>query len=200
LQANPAKSHFKTTDKIIALGSSTGGTEALKEMVSGLPGSTPAIVVSQHLPAAFSASFAKHVNEATEMTVCVAQNGQQILPGNIYIAPGDQHLMVIRNGARYICQLNGGPAVNRHKPSVEVMFRSVAQNVGSNAIGVMLTGMGADGAKAMKEMKDAGATNIVQDEASSVVWGMPGEAFKLGAADFVIPLDKISTQLITLSR
>jgi len=200
LQANSAKSHFKTTDKIIALGSSTGGTEALKEMVAGLPGSTPAIVVSQHLPAAFSASFAKHVNEATEMTVCVAQNGQQILPGNIYIAPGDQHLMVIRNGARYICQLNGGPAVNRHKPSVEVMFRSVAQNVGSNAIGVMLTGMGADGAKAMKEMKDAGATNIVQDEASSVVWGMPGEAFKLGAADFVIPLDKISTQLITLSR
>jgi len=200
LQSSPAKTHFKTTDKIIALGSSTGGTEALKELVVNLPASTPAIVVTQHLPAAFSASFAKHVGDATEMTVCVAQNGQQILPGNIYIAPGDQHLLVIRNGARYICQLNAGPAVNRHKPSVEVMFRSVAQNVGSNAVGVMLTGMGADGAKAMKEMKDSGATNIVQDEASSVVWGMPGEAFKQGAADHVLPLNKIAAQIVILSR
>jgi len=199
LKASSAKKHFRTTDKIIALGSSTGGTEALKEMVSGLPRTTPAIVVSQHLPAAFSKSFAKHVDEATEMTVCIAQNGQQILAGNIYIAPGDQHLLVIRDGARYICQLNDGPAVNRHKPSVEVMFRSVAQNVGSNAIGVMLTGMGADGAKAMKEMKDAGSINIIQDEASSVVWGMPGEAFKLGAADHVVPLDKVATKILALA-
>jgi len=106
---------------------------------------------------------------------------------------------VIRNGARYICQLNDGPAVNRHKPSVDVMFRSVAQNVGSNAIGVMLTGMGADGAKAMKEMKDSGAVNIVQDEASSVVWGMPGEAFKQGAADYVLPLDKVAVKIKALS-
>ncbi len=200
IQAAPAKQHFKTTDRIIALGSSTGGTEAVKDVVAGLPMTTPAIVISQHLPAAFSASFAKHVNEVTEMSVCIAQNGQQILPGNIYIAPGDQHLLVIRDGARYICQLNDGPPVNRHKPSVEVMFRSVAQNVSSNAIGVMLTGMGADGAKAMKEMKDAGSVNIVQDEASSVVWGMPGEAFKLGAADHVMPLDKIATQILALAR
>ena len=200
LPASSAKQHFRTTDKIIALGSSTGGTEALKEVVAGLPITTPAIVVSQHLPAAFSASFAKHVNEATEMSVCIAQNGQQILPGNIYIAPGDQHLMVFRDGARYICQLNDGPPVNRHKPSVEVMFRSVAQNVGSNAIGVMLTGMGADGAKAMKEMKDAGSINIVQDEASSVVWGMPGEAFKLGAADHVVALDKIAAQILAVAK
>lgn len=198
IKASPAKSHFKTTDKIIALGSSTGGTEALKEMVVGLPASTPAIVVSQHLPAAFSESFAKHVNEVTEMTAFVAQDGQQILPGNIYIAPGDRHMMVIRDGARYICRMNDGPPVNRHKPSVEVMFRSVAQNVGSNAIGVMLTGMGADGAKAMKEMKDAGSVNIVQDEASSVVWGMPGESFKLGAADHVVPLDKIAAKILSL--
>jgi len=199
IKAAPTKSHFKTTDKIIALGSSTGGTEALKEVVAGLPITTPAIVVSQHLPAAFSASFAKHVDEATEMSVCIAQNRQQILPGNIYIAPGDQHLLVIRDGARYICQLNDGPPVNRHKPSVEVMFRSVAQNIGSNAIGVMLTGMGADGAKAMKEMKDAGSVNIVQDEASSVVWGMPGEAFKLGAADHVVALDKIAAKISSLA-
>jgi len=136
LKPSSTKKHFKTTDKIIALGSSTGGTEALKDVVAGLPRTTPAIVVSQHLPAAFSASFAKHVGDATEMSVCIAQNGQQILSGNIYIAPGDQHLLVIRDGARYICQLNDGPPVNRHKPSVEVMFRSVAQNVGSNAIGV----------------------------------------------------------------
>ncbi len=198
LPASSVKKHFKTTDKIIALGSSTGGTEAFKEVARGLSKDTPGIVISQHLPVAFSASFAKHVNEATEMSVCIAQHGQQILPGNIYIAPGDKHLLVIRDGARYVCQLHDGPAVNRHKPSVEVMFRSVAQNVGSNAIGVMLTGMGADGAKAMKEMKDAGAVNIVQDEASSVVWGMPGEAFKLGAADHVVPLDKVAARIMTL--
>lgn len=200
IQTKAVKTHFKTTEKIIALGSSTGGTEALKDMVAGLSLNTPAIVVTQHLPAAFSVSFAKHVNEATEMIVCVAQNGQQILPGNIYIAPGDQHLLVIRDGVRYICQLNDGPAVNRHKPSVEVMFRSVAQNVGSNAIGVMLTGMGADGAVAMKEMKDSGAVNIIQDEASSVVWGMPGEAYKLGAADHVVPLDRIAAQILAITN
>lgn len=199
-QTSPVKKHFKTTDKIIALGSSTGGTEAIKEVVRGLPVTTPAIVISQHLPAAFSESFAKHVNEATEMNACIAQNGQQILPGNIYIAPGDQHLVIIRDGARYICQLNDGEPVNRHKPSVEVMFRSVAQSIAGNAIGVMLTGMGADGAKAMKEMKDAGSVNIVQDEASSVVWGMPGEAFKQGAADYVVPLDKVATQILAIAR
>lgn len=199
IQATPAKKHFKTTDKIIALGSSTGGTEAIKAVVTGLPNTTPAIVISQHLPSAFSASFAKHVNDATEMKVSIAKNGQQILPGNIYIAPGDQHLLIKRDGARYICQLNDGPPVNRHKPSVEVMFRSVAQNVGSNAIGVMLTGMGADGAKAMKEMKEAGSVNIVQDEASSVVWGMPGEAFRQGAADYVVPLDKVAAQILALA-
>jgi len=200
LQANPAKKHFKTTDKIIALGSSTGGTEALKEVVTGLPNNAPAIVVSQHLPAAFSESFAKHVNEASDMTACLAKHGQQILAGNIYIAPGDKHLLIIRDGARYVCQLNDGPPVNRHKPSVEVMFRSVAQNVGSNAIGVMLTGMGADGAVAMKEMKDAGSVNVVQDEATSVVWGMPGEAFKQGAADHVVPLDKIAGTILSLAK
>lgn len=196
----PVKKHFSTTDKIIALGSSTGGTEAVKDLVKGLPRNAPAIIISQHLPVAFSQSFAKHVDEVTEMTVCLAQNGQQILPGNIYIAPGDQHLLVKRDGARYICQLNDGQPVNRHKPSVEVMFRSVAQNVGKNAIGVMLTGMGADGAIAMKEMKDNGAVNIIQDEESSVVWGMPGEAYKLGAADFVLSLDKIAGKILSLAN
>ncbi len=198
LQSSSAKKHFKTTDKIIAVGSSTGGTEAFKEMVSRLPANSPAIVLSQHLPAAFSASFAKHVDEAGEMTACIAQDGQQILPGNIYIAPGDKHLLVTRDGARYICKLNDGPPVNRHKPSVDVMFRSVAQNVGPNAIGIMLTGMGADGAACMKEMRDLGSVNIVQDEESSVVWGMPGEAFKLGSAHHVLPLGQIAEQVCKL--
>ena len=199
LAVRSQKTHFKTTDKLIALGSSTGGTEAIKEVVRGLPLNTPPIVVSQHLPVAFSESFAKHVNEVTEMTVCIAKDGQQILPGNIYIAPGDKHLLVMRNGARYVCKLDDGPPVNRHKPSVEVMFKSVAQNVGGNAIGVMLTGMGADGSKTMNEMKVAGSVNIVQDEASSVVWGMPGEAYKLGAADHVVPLEHIASQILKLA-
>ncbi len=193
------KKHFRTTDKIIALGSSTGGTEAVKHVVRVLPNNAPAVVIAQHLPAAFSASFAKHVNDVTEMNVCIAQDNQQILPGNIYIAPGDRHLLVIRDGARYICQLNDGPPVNRHKPSVDVLFRSVAQNVGTNAIGVMLTGMGADGAKAMKEMKDCGAVNLVQDEVTSVVWGMPGEAYRLGAADYMLALDKIGEKILELA-
>jgi two-component system chemotaxis response regulator CheB len=192
------KKHFKTTHKIVAIGSSTGGTEALKTVVKSLHGNAPAIVVSQHLPVAFSASFARHVNEITEMTACVASEGQLILPGNIYISPGDRHLQVVRDGARYVCHLHNGEPVNRHKPSVEVMFRSVAQNVGSNAIGVMLTGMGADGAIAMREMRDAGAINIIQDQATSVVWGMPGEAFKLGAANYVLPIDKIAAQILAL--
>ncbi|OQW79555.1 MAG: chemotaxis response regulator protein-glutamate methylesterase [Proteobacteria bacterium ST_bin11] len=196
--AGGMKRHFKTTHKIVALGSSTGGTEAVKEVVKRLPRTAPAIVISQHLPLAFSASFAKHVNDASEMTACVASDGQLILPGHIYIAPGDQHLMVVRDGARYACRLDDGPPVNRHKPSVDVLFRSIAENVGSNAIGVMLTGMGADGARAMLEMREAGAINIVQNEASSVVWGMPGEAYKIGAAHHVLSLEKIAEKILAL--
>jgi two-component system chemotaxis response regulator CheB len=197
--ATVPKIHFKTTDKIIALGASTGGTEAIKDVVAGLPDNTPPIVISQHLPAAFSESFAKHVNQASAMTAGLAQEGQQILPGNIYIAPGDQHLLVVRDGARYICKLDDGDPVNRHKPAVDVMFNSVAQNVGENAICVLLTGMGADGAKGMKAMHDAGAKTIIQDEASSVVWGMPGEAYKLGCTDYVQPLDQVARQIIALA-
>ena len=192
--------HFKTTDKIIALGASTGGTEAIKDVVAGLPEDTPPIVISQHLPASFSDSFAKHVDLAGAMTACIAKQGQQILPGNIYIAPGDKHLKIVRNGARYVCQLDDGEPVNRHKPAVDVMFYSVAQNVGVNAIGVLLTGMGADGAKGMKAMHDAGAKTVIQDEASSVVWGMPGEAYKLNCTDYVKPLDQVANQIITLAK
>lgn len=192
------KKHFKTTDRIVAVGASTGGTEALKQLVKMLPGNAPAMVVTQHLPVAFSASFAKHVGDSGEMNACLANDGQLILPGNIYIAPGDRHLRVARDGARYICRLDDGPLVNRHKPSVEVLFQSMAENVGKNAIGLMLTGMGADGARAMVQMRDAGAVNIVQDEESSVVWGMPGEAYKQGAAHHVLPLHKIASQILMI--
>lgn len=200
LKSAVPKKHFKTTDKIIALGASTGGTEAIKAVVKDLPVQSPAIVISQHLPAAFSESFAKHVNDITDMNVSIAVDKQQIIPGNIYIAPGNMHLLVVRDGARYVIELNDGPLVNRHKPAVDVMFRSVAQNVGPNAIGVLLTGMGADGAMGMKEMHDAGAKTIIQNKESSVVWGMPGEAFKLGCTDFVLGLDKVADQIVDLCK
>lgn len=200
IQETECNTKLAKTEKVIALGASTGGTEAVKQMVKGLPASTPAILISQHLPVAFSASFANHVNNVTEMNAFVAKDGQEITAGNIYISPGDRHMLIKRAGNKYFCQLSDGPLVNRHKPSVEVMFRSFAQVVGSNAIGVMLTGMGADGAIAMKEMCDSGSTNIIQDEDSSVVWGMPGAAYNAGAAHYVQPLDKIAAQITNLVK
>ena len=157
---------LRTTDRIIAIGASTGGTEAIREVLAEMPPDAPAIVISQHIPAAFSKPFAERMNRSSAMAVCEAQDGQQILPGHAYIAPGDRHLLVERDGARYLCRLSNGPHVNRHRPSVDVMFRSVAQNVGPNAVGVMLTGMGDDGARGLKEMMEAGAGTIAQDEAS----------------------------------
>lgn len=194
------KRTLKTTDKIIALGASTGGTEAIKEVLVDMPANSPGIVISQHIPEAFSKPFAERMDKHSAMTVYQAVDGQQILPGHVYIAPGDRHLIVERSGARYICRLNDGPPVNRHKPSVDVMFRSVAQNVGPNAIGVILTGMGADGAEGLKEMLENGASTLVQDEKSSVVWGMPGEAYKIGAASDQYPLNKIAKELLKRSQ
>jgi len=185
-------------EKLIALGASTGGTEAVKVVVRQLPAMSPAMVVSQHLPAVFSDSFAMHVNQVTAMSVCIARDGQEIIKGNIYISPGDQHLLVVRQGGKLVCRLQDGPPVNRHKPAVDVMFRSVAENIGGDAIGVLLTGMGADGAKGMQEMHAAGAATVVQDESSSVVWGMPGEAYKLGCVDHVLALDKIAGKIMSL--
>ncbi len=196
-QTTPAK-HFKTTDKIIAIGASTGGTEAIKEVLMRLPATCPGIVISQHIPAAFSEPFANRMNTVSPMTVFHAQDGQQILPGHVYIAPGDKHLLVERDGARYVVRLNDGPPVNRHKPSVDVMFRSVAQNCGINAVGVILTGMGADGAMGLKEIQEAGAPTIAQDQKTSVVWGMPGEAVKLGAADKILALEAIPKQILEM--
>lgn len=192
--------HFTTTEAIVAIGASTGGTEAIKEVLIRLPANTPGIVITQHIPGNFSAAFAERMNSVSALTVCEAKDGQQILPGHAYVAPGDQHLLVVGNGARYHCKLSDGPPVNRHKPSVDVLFRSVTQCAGPNSVGVLLTGMGDDGAKGLKEMKDANATTIAQDERTSVVWGMPGSAVKLGAADCILPLQQIAGKIITLAE
>lgn len=190
---------LRTTERVVAIGASTGGTEALREVLGVLPPDAPAIVVSQHIPAAFSGPFAQRLDRIAAMSIAEAQDGQYLLPGHVYIAPGDRHLIVERDGARYRCRLNDGPHVNRHRPSVDVMFRSVAQNVGPNAVGVLLTGMGDDGARGLKEMLEAGARTIAQDEQSSVVWGMPGSAVRLGAAEQVLPLQRIAAQLLELA-
>lgn len=186
---------FKTTDQLIAIGASTGGTEAIKEVLKEMSSDMPGVVITQHIPGAFSRPFAERMNGISAMTVCQAEDGQQIIPGHAYIAPGEFHLLVERDGARYICRLNDGPAVNRHKPSVDVLFRSVAQNAGKNAIGVILTGMGNDGAAGLKEMQEQGARTIAQDEKTSVVWGMPGEAVKEGGVDEILALNKIARKL-----
>jgi two-component system chemotaxis response regulator CheB len=190
--------HFRTTEQIAAIGASTGGTEAIRDVLANLPSDAPGIVITQHIPKAFSGPFARRLNSCCALTVCEAKDGQQILRGHAYVAPGDKHLLVVRDGAQYRCRLHDGPEVQRHKPSVDVLFRSVAQNAGPNAIGVMLTGMGRDGAEGMKEMHEAGAACIVQDEASSVVWGMPGAAWEIGAADSQHPLAQIGAKIMQL--
>ncbi len=190
---------FKTTDRLIAIGASTGGTEALREVISCMPPDSPAIVITQHIPEAFSLPFSKRLNAASAMTVCQAEDRQPIVQGHAYVAPGNRHLRVERCGARFICRLDDGATVNRHKPSVDVMFNSVAKNIGVNAVGVLLTGMGIDGAKGLQEMQAAGAPTIAQDEATSVVWGMPGEAVKIGAADDVLALEKVAERSLELA-
>lgn len=199
LKLNNGKRNYKLTDTIIAIGASTGGTEAIKDVLEEMPPHSPGIVITQHIPEKFSKSFADRMDKISPMRVCEAVEGQQILPGHAYIAPGSKHLLIERSGARYICRLNDGPPVNRHKPSVNVLFRSVANQVGQNAIGVILTGMGDDGADGLLEIQQTGAITIAQDEQSSVVWGMPGEAVKRNAADHILPLSKVASRLISLS-
>jgi len=195
----PPPKQLRTTDRIIAIGASTGGTEAIKEVLMRLPPDSPGVVIAQHIPKAFSGPFAKRMNSCCHVTVYEAEDGQQVLAGHAYIAPGDKHLMVVRDGARYVCRLDDGVPVNRHKPSVDVLFRSVAQNAGRNAIGAILTGMGKDGARGLKEMLDAGSRTIAQDEATSVVWGMPGEAVTLGAAQYVLALENVAGKILSLA-
>ncbi len=189
-----------STEKIIAIGASTGGTEAIREVLTQLPADCPAIVITQHMPPGFTTSFAARLNSLCQIKVKEAQNGERILPGHAYIAPGGKHFSINRSGANYVAVVDDAPPVNRHRPSVEVLFRSVALCAGRNAVGVMLTGMGADGAIAMREMKQAGSYNYVQDEASCIVFGMPREAIAHGAADEVLPLTQIAPALLTRLR
>jgi two-component system chemotaxis response regulator CheB len=189
-----------STEKIVAIGSSTGGTEALREVLTALPADCPAVLVTQHMPPGFTRSFADRLNALCRMHVKEAEDGERILPGHVYVAPGGRHLSMARSGANYVVSVDDGPPVNRHKPSVEVLFRSVARHAGRNAIGVMLTGMGRDGAEAMKEMRDAGAHNIAQDEATCVVYGMPREAVAVGAVHEVLPLPRIGAQVLAVLR
>jgi len=199
IMAKEKACNYATTEKLIAIGASTGGTEAIKDVLIDLPADTPGIVITQHIPEAFSASFAQRMNSMSQMVVCEATDGQQVLSGHVYIAPGSHHLVIKRNGARYVCHLNDGPPVNRHKPSVDVLFRSVAQCAGQNAVGVILTGMGDDGARGLLEMHDAGAPTIAQDEKSSVVWGMPGESVKLGGVDHIVPLKEVARKILKIT-
>ncbi|PKH70632.1 chemotaxis response regulator protein-glutamate methylesterase [Stenotrophomonas sp. Betaine-02u-21] len=196
----PRPSQFRTTDRLIAIGASAGGTEALRVVLEGLPADAPAVVITQHLPATFSTAFAERLDRHSAMAVREAGDGEAVLPGHAYLPPGGKHLRVIRDGARWRCRIDDGPPVNRHKPAVDVLFQSVAQSAGANAIGVILTGMGDDGARGLLQLRQAGAPTLVQDEATSVVWGMPGAAFKLGAAEEQLPLEKIAERLLALSR
>lgn len=184
------------TEKVIAIGASTGGTEAIRQVLENLPLDMPAIVIAQHIPAEFSESFAKRVDSLSQIKVMQAIDDQPVESGCAYIAPGNRHLLLEKRGNGYICRLNDGPAVNRHKPSVDVLFRSVAKTAGDKATGIILTGMGADGALGLKEMSEMGAVTMAQDEATSVVWGMPGEAVKQGAVKQVLSLQNIAPYLI----
>ena len=196
----PASIGRLSTEKIIFIGASTGGTEATKEVLVNLPPDAPAVVVTQHMPPGFTRSYAQRLDGLCKIRVAEARDGERILPGHAYIAPGGMHLSVERSGANYIARVQEGEPVNRHMPSVEVLFRSAARVVGPNAIGLMLTGMGADGARAMKEMRDAGSYNYCQDEASCVVFGMPREAIAAGAAHEVLPLTQLAPSLIERLR
>jgi two-component system, chemotaxis family, protein-glutamate methylesterase/glutaminase len=184
-----------TTDRLVAIGTSTGGTQALEAVLTAVPRLGVGIVVVQHMPEKFTAAFAARLNGVCESEVLEASDGDRVLPGRVLIAPGGRHMSLRRDGAQYRVQVSDGPPVNRHKPSVDVLFRSVAQWAGRNAMGVIMTGMGDDGARGLKEMRDAGAHTVAQDEATCVVYGMPGEAVKLGAAESEVPLPTIPVMI-----
>jgi two-component system chemotaxis response regulator CheB len=196
-QVKRAPSNYSriSTEKLIAIGASTGGTEAIREVITRLSADSPAVLITQHMPPGFTRSFAARLDGLCRMTVSEAKDGERVLPGHAYIAPGDRHMKLERCGANYMIALDDGPPVNRHRPSVDVLFRSVAAAAGPNALGVMLTGMGRDGASAMLEMKQAGSFNIAQDEASCVVFGMPKEAIAAGAVDEVLGITRIAERL-----
>jgi two-component system chemotaxis response regulator CheB len=192
--AAPAALH-ETTEKIVALGASTGGTQALEAVLRALPQVCPGIVIVQHMPEKFTAAFAARLNAVCAVDVCEARSGDRVLPGRVLIAPGGRHMQLVRSGAQYQVSVTDGPPVNRHRPSVDVLFRSVARGAGANALGVLMTGMGDDGARGLLTMREAGALTLAQDQASCVVYGMPKEAVRLGAAQRVAPLSAIAAEI-----
>ena len=191
---------IETTEKIIVVGASTGGTEALREFLEALPEDTPGIVVVQHMPEHFTAAFARRLDTLCRVTVKEAEDNDTVIRGRVLIAPGNRHILLKRSGARYYVEVKDGPLVCRHRPSVDVLFRSAARYAGKNTVGVIMTGMGDDGARGMKEMHDAGARTIAQDEASCIVFGMPNEAIKLGGVDTVISLDRIAGEVLRSAK
>jgi two-component system chemotaxis response regulator CheB len=199
---SPAKSTslFETTHKVICIGASTGGTEALSEVLTDLPANAPGIVIVQHMPAGFTRSFAARLDQGCQIRVKEAQDGDRILAGQALLAPGGMHMAITRSGADYKVRVGMGEPVNRHRPSVDVLFRSAARCVGNNAVGVILTGMGNDGAQGLLAMRQAGARTIAEDASTCVVFGMPKEAIALGAAEDVLPLDRIPDRILTMTR
>ncbi len=198
--AIPSLSLKQTTNRVIALGASTGGTDALRFVLRSMPKAAPGIVIVQHMPPLFTRSYAEQVNAMSDITVKEAADGDPILPGTALIAPGNFHMMLTRSGSRYIVRVVGGPSVHHVRPSVDILFNSVAKYAGSNAVGAIFTGMGSDGATGLLKMKQAGAKTIAQDKDSCVVFGMPAEAIALGAADVILPLNKIPAKLIDFCR
>lgn len=192
----PSRAMARTTERIVCIGASTGGTESLREVLTALPVASPGIVIVQHMPELFTAAFARRLDSMSEIEIKEAQDGDAVLPGRALIAPGNRHLLLQRSGARYHVAVKDGPLVSRHRPSVDVLFRSAAQYAASNAVGIIMTGMGDDGAKGLLEMKKAGAHTIAQDEESCVVFGMPKEAIALGAAEKIVPLDRLAAEIL----
>ncbi|XUY29214.1 protein-glutamate methylesterase/protein-glutamine glutaminase [Agrobacterium sp. rho-8.1] len=194
------KAMARTTEMVVCIGASTGGTEALREMLERLPANAPGIVIVQHMPEKFTAAFARRLNSLCEVEIKEAEDGDAVLRGHVLIAPGDKHMLLERQGARYHVSVRTGPLVSRHRPSVDVLFRSAARSAGGNAMGVIMTGMGDDGARGMLEMHQAGAHTLAQDEASSVVFGMPKEAIAHGGVNKIVPLDHIAREILAEDR
>ncbi|WP_221320241.1 protein-glutamate methylesterase/protein-glutamine glutaminase [Chitinivorax tropicus] len=187
---------FMSTEKLIAIGASTGGTEAIREVLASMPPDSPGIMIAQHMPEQFTSGFARRLNDVCRIVVKEAEHGERVLPGHAYIAPGHSHLKLKRSGANYVCELDGSDRVNHHRPSVDVLFQSIALVAGANAVAALLTGMGKDGAQGLLALRQAGAHTIGQDEASCVVYGMPREAALIGATELVLPLKQVAGQLL----
>jgi two-component system chemotaxis response regulator CheB len=196
----PGQAMARTTERVICIGASTGGTESLRVVLEALPIASPGIVIVQHMPEKFTEAFARRLDGLCEVEVKEAADGDTVLRGRALIAPGNRHMLLQRSGARYYVAVKDGPLVSRHRPSVDVLFRSAAHSVGANGVGIIMTGMGDDGARGLLEMQQVGAATVAQDEASCVVFGMPKEAIALGAADKVLPLDRLAAEIVRAGR